>query len=126
MKIKKFQKGDNMVEKKCNFGIDDGKNFFAHEVSVNFNPTQFVFDFKCITPRVDPRSSDGPFISIGHNVILMDSFHTKRFIEFLKKRIEDYESEFGKIEKPHQLKVVEKKRKKRPKEKKAEAPSYFG
>jgi len=44
-----------MVEKKVNFGIEDGDNFFAHEVSVNFNPTQFVLDFKCITPRVDPR-----------------------------------------------------------------------
>jgi len=114
-----------MVEKKVNFGIEDGDNFFAHEVSVNFNPTQFVLDFKCITPRVDPRGEDGPFISIKHNVVLMDVYHAKKFIEFFKRRLDTYEGEFGKIERPKQLKKVEKKRKESKKEK-PETPTYFG
>jgi len=118
-----------MAEKKINFGINDGDNFFAHEVSVNFNPTQFILDFKCITPRVDPRSNEGPFINIKHNVVMMDVFHAKKFMEFLSKRIEDYEKEFGKIEKPSAVKKIEKKRQKEAKDsknKKTEAPSYFG
>jgi hypothetical protein len=117
-----------MAEKKINFGIDDGNSFFAHEVSVNFNPTQFIFDFKCITPRVDPRSNEGPFININHNVVMLDIYHAKRFLEFLDKRIKDYEKEFGKITKPKPIKIVEKKRDKKSKEKKEKVatPSYFG
>ena len=116
-----------MAEKKVNFGIDDGDSFFAHEVSVNFNPTQFVLDFKTVTPRIDPRSNEGHVINIKHNVVLMDVFHAKRFVEFLKKRIDDYEKEFGKIEKPKAIAALEKKRKNEPKNIQLEdAPSYFG
>ncbi|MFH1641710.1 MAG: DUF3467 domain-containing protein [Nanoarchaeota archaeon] len=118
-----------MVEKKINFGIDDGITFFAHEVSVNFNPTQFVLDFKSISPRVDPRSNEGAVISIKHNVVLMDVYHLKKFTEFLKKRIDDYEKEFGNIEKPNAIKIIEKKRQKEMKDKKTdsvEIPTYFG
>ena len=118
-----------MAEKKINFGINDGDTFFAHEVSVNFNPTQFVLDFKNITPRVDPRSSEGAVIALKHNVILMEIYHLKKFAEFLKKRLDDYEKEFGKIEKPEAIKIVEKKRKRESKDKEKESvevPTYFG
>ncbi len=116
-----------MAEKKINFGIDDGDNFFAHEASVNFNPTQFILDFKCITPRVDPRSNEGPLITIKHNVIMLEAYHAKRFLEFLQKRVDDYEKEFGKITKPKAMKMIDKKRKKMPKKKeKIDTPSYFG
>ena len=118
-----------MAEKKINFGIEEGISFFAHEASVNFNPTQFILDFKCITPRVDPRGNEGPFISIKHNVIMMDVYHAKKFIEFFKKRIDDYEKEFGKVEKPKAVKTIEKKRKKESKSSKntkTDTPSYFG
>ncbi|MFH2028171.1 MAG: hypothetical protein ABIJ08_03465, partial [Nanoarchaeota archaeon] len=60
---------ENAGEKRVNFGINDGDAFFAHEISVNFNPTQFVLDFKSITPRVDPRSNEGPVIALKHNVV---------------------------------------------------------
>lgn len=118
-----------MTEKKINFGIEDGPNFFAHEVSVNFNPTQFVLDFKSIAPRVDPRSNEGAVISIKHNVILMDVYHAKKFLDFMKKRVDDYEKEFGRIEKPAAIKTIEKKKKKEDKSRKKEkieAPEYFG
>ena len=118
-----------MTEKKINFGIQDGDTFFAHEVSANFNPTQFVLDFKNITPRVDPRSNEGPVVSIKHNVILMDVYHTKKFVEFLNNRLKDYEKEFGKIETPNAVKVIEKKRKAEAKDKNKESvdvPTYFG
>ena len=35
-----------MEEKKLNVSIVDGKTFYAHEASINFNPTQFILDFK--------------------------------------------------------------------------------
>ena len=53
-------------QKKINISINEGMEFFAHELSVNFNPTQFIFDFKCITPRVDPRSKEVPHLNIKH------------------------------------------------------------
>lgn len=116
-------------QKKINFAIDNGDAFFAHEVSVNFNPTQFILDFKCITPRVDPRSTESQVLSIKHNVVMLDAFHAKGFLEFLKKRLEDYEKEFGKVEKPKVLKTIEKKRKNlasKKKDTKPQGPTYFG
>ncbi len=32
-----------------NLAISDGDPFFAHEVSINFNPMQFILDFRCIS-----------------------------------------------------------------------------
>jgi hypothetical protein len=117
-----------MPERKINFDIKNGEVFFAHELSINFNPTQFVLDFKNVTPRVDPRSHEAPLISIKHNVILLEPYHTKKIIEFLSKRIKDYEKEFGKIEKPEALKALEKNRKKQVESRKdhVQTPSYFG
>lgn len=116
-----------MAEKKINFSIQEGDAFFAHEASINFNPTQFVLDFKSVTPRVDPRSNEGQVISIKHNVIILDVFHAKKFVEFMKNRIDDYEKEFGKIEKPKAIANLEKKKKVSKDEKKeGNIPNYFG
>ncbi len=116
------------MEKKINLSISEGDSFFAHEVSVNFNPTQFVLDFKNITPRMDPRNQEGPTLCIKHNVVLIEPYHLRKFAEFLNKRVSDYEKEFGKIEKPKAIDVYDKKQKKRKVEKKdkIQAPSYFG
>src|SRR3989338_9704029 len=116
------------MEKKINLSISEGDSFFAHEISVNFNPTQFVLDFKNITPRMDPRSSDAPTLCIKHSVVLVEPYHMKKFAEFLGKRMEDYEKEFGKIERPKAVEAYEKKQKKRKIENddKAQIPSYFG
>ena len=111
-------------EKKVNIGINDGMEFFAHETSINFNPTQFILDFKCITPRVDPRNKEGPTLVLRHNVIIIDPYHAKKLQELLGSVVGKYEKEFGKIEKPKQLKKAEKKIKVQ--EEKPEVPHYLG
>jgi|TARA_B100002003_G_C13871732_1_gene426180 hypothetical protein len=112
---------------KINLSIDDGEAFFAHELSTNFNPTQFVLDFKNVTPRVDARSKDAPVLRIKHNVVIVEPFHMKKIVEFLEKRIKAYEKTFGEIEKPKAIQIYEKKQKKSGgKEEKVKTPSYFG
>jgi hypothetical protein len=114
-------------KKQINMGIENGEDFFAHEMSVNFSPTQFIFDFRCVTPRIDPRTREAPFISLKHNVVLVDPFHAKRILEVLTKTIGDYEKQFGKIEMPKALEKHEKTVKKAQKEDSKETmPSYFG
>lgn len=122
-----------MTEKNVNMNIVDGDAFFAHEVSVNFNPMQFIFDFKCVTPRVDPRSKENIVLNMKHNVIMIDPYHAKRINTLLGEMIKKYEKDFGKIDKPKQLVNYEKKNKsKKGKSKttgtdgKTESPSYFG
>ncbi len=114
--------------KKINLGINDGKEFFAHEMSINFNPTQFIFDFKCITPRVDPRSKDVPYLSIKHNVVMVEVHHAKKIHELLGRVISDYEKKLGKIELPKAVKKARKESKKAKDEKSTEqaVPSYLG
>ena len=116
--------------KKINLGIQDGHEFFAHELSVHFNPTQFIFDFRSVTPRNDPRSKDAPFISIRHNVVLSEPYHAKRIYEVLGNVIKQYEEQFGKIEKPKAIEKYEKKMKKAVKDNKKSTketvPSYLG
>jgi hypothetical protein len=118
-----------MPEEKINMNINEGDAFYAHELSINFNPLQFVFDFKSVTPRVDPRSRDRASIVLKHNVVLTDPYHAKRVYELLGNVIKKYEKEFGKIEKPTPLKVLEKKSKKEPGKSKGkekiETPSYI-
>ena len=118
-----------MSEKKqINLGINDGTEFFAHELSLNFNPMQFIFDFKCMTPRNDARSRDTPFISLKHNIVMVDPWHAKQILELLSSMVKRYEEQFGKIEKPKALKRHEKNRKnvKSKKPAKTKAPSYLG
>ena len=116
------------AKKRLNLSINDGMDFFAHEVSVNYNPMQFIVDFKSITPRMDPRSQDGATISLKHNIVMLDVYHAKRFNELLGKVIAGYEKEFGKIEKPKALEKAEKKGNKKGKTKKERTaiPSYLG
>lgn len=118
-----------MDEKKVKMNISDASaDFFAHEASINFNTTQFILDFKCVTPRIDPRSKDGAVLNLRHNVIMVDAYHALKLHELLGEIIKKYEKEFGKIDAPKQLKMIEKKRKKA--EGKAaeinDSPSYLG
>ncbi|MBW3003116.1 DUF3467 domain-containing protein [Candidatus Woesearchaeota archaeon] len=120
-----------MEQKKINLSITDGDAFFAHELSINFNPMQFIFDFKNVTPRIDPRSRERNTLCMVHNVIMTDPYHAKQILELLKTVVERYEKEFGKIDKPKALKSLEKKVKKDVKnneEKKTtrETPHYLG
>jgi hypothetical protein len=120
----------NMMEqqKNINVSVNEGDAFFCHELSLNYNPLQFILDFKSVTPRVDVRSKDAPVISIKHNVVMLDPYHTKRFVELLSKVVNDYEKDFGKITKPKAVEKMEKKMAGNVGDKKATiaAPSYFG
>jgi len=115
-------------EKRLNVSINEGNEFFAHELSINFNPTQFVFDFRCITPRTDIRSKDAPVLNIRHDTILVEPWHAKEIQRVLANVIESYEKQFGKIEKPKSVKMMEKKQHAAGKsgEAKTLAPSYMG
>jgi hypothetical protein len=118
-----------MVEKKINLNIVDGDAFFSHETSINFSPTQFILDFKCITPRVDQRNKEAPSLNLKHNVVVIDAYHAKKVYGLLGSLLKKYEKEFGKIEKPKAIKMLEKKRKKSDKAKvvsETETPSYLG
>ena len=119
-----------MSEKqKINMSIMDGDAFFSHETSINFSPTQFIFDFRCVTPRIDARSPTAT-IALKHNVVMMEPYHAKQFLNIMSKVVKKYESEFGKIEKPDSLKKFEKKKNKRIKKaeesKTVKSPNYFG
>ena len=117
-----------MEKQKINMNIGDlAPDFFAHEASINFNPTQFIFDFKCITPRVDPRAKDSTVINLKHNIIMLDVYHALKFYELLGEVLGKYEKEFGKVEKPKPMKIIEKKRKTTKKtDSKTTTPSYLG
>ncbi len=121
------------MEKNVNMSINDGEAFFAHELSINFNPLQFTLDFKSVTPRVDARSKDSLVLSLKHNVIIVDPYHAKKIFELLGQTLSNFENEFGKIEKPKALEKYEKKVKSntkpntKPKGKAdTKSPSYFG
>ncbi len=116
-------------QQKINLNIIDGDSFYSHETSINFNPTQFVLDFKNVSPRIDPRSQEAPTITLKHNVILLEPYHTKQFYQLLGQAISKFESEFGTIEQPKALREFEKKHKKgleKVKSMKTQLPTYFG
>ncbi len=116
------------MTEQINLNIVDGEPFFAHEVSVNFTPTQFTFDFKCITPRTDPRSKNKASFLLKHNVVMIEPWHAKLMLGVLNKVVKRYEEEFGIIKKPNAIaKAQRKSNKKVDKEgKSTETPSYFG
>jgi len=117
-----------MKEQGINLNISDGNPFFAHEANINLNPTQFILDFKCVTPRNDPRSKDKPTFQILHNAIMLEPWHAKQLLEALKNGVKRYEKEYGKISKPDAILKAEKQRKKNSKKKDTVevAPSYLG
>ncbi len=113
-------------DKKVKFDIDNGREFFADEAGVIHNPLKIILDFRSITPRIDIRNQEFQPIVLRHNVVIMDPFTAKTFLDLLKKNLANYEKQFGKIKKPYQLKKSEKKGKKKAKGKSDKAPTYFG
>lgn len=101
-----------MNDKKVNVNIVDGDEFFGQEVSISYNPTLFNIDFRRITSRVDMRSNDANVVVLRHNVVILEPYVVKNLIEIMQKSVERYETEFGKIEIPEQIKKLEKKVKK--------------
>lgn len=114
-----------MEKKQINFDIDNGDVFFSDEIGVMHNPTKFIMDFKSITPRMDVRNKEFQPIVIKHNVIMMDPFTAKSFLEAFKDNLNKYEKKFGKIKMPKEYAKVKKPGKKA-KALPKDMPSYFG
>lgn len=116
-------------KEQINLAISDGDPFFSHEMTANFTPIQFTLDFKCITPRVDPRSKK-PSFQLKHNVIMLEPWHAKMVLAVLNNVIKKYETEYGTIKKPKAVEAAEKKQKKQISAEKGatktEAPTYLG
>jgi len=115
------------MTEQVNLNIVEGEPFFAHEASINYNPTQITLDFKCITPRVDPRAKK-PNFQLKHNVVMIEPWHAKALLTLLNDVVGRYEKDFGKIKKPKAIEKAEKIRKeKQANSKIAEvAPTYMG
>jgi hypothetical protein len=116
-----------MENKNLNVSVVDGDAFFCHELSLNYNPLQFVLDFKCVTPRIDVRSKDSPVIHIKHNVVMLEPYHAKKMLELLGKVVSDFEKDYGTINKPKAVEKMEKKMKDSGANKATiSTPTYFG
>jgi hypothetical protein len=115
-----------MGEQPINLNVMDGGAFYAHEASVNYTPIQFTMDFKCITPRIDPRGKGKPSFLLMHNVVMLEPYHAKALLEVLQNVVKKYEEQYGKIQKPKALAKAEKQQKKIVTEDaKVETPSYL-
>lgn len=93
-----------MADKNISFQIQDGRSFYADEVSITNSPTRIVFDFKITTPRVDVRSQQGQVpLVIEHSVVHMDAFLAKKLHELLGDHLKKFEDKHGEIEEPEAL-----------------------
>ena len=95
-----------MENKKINLSISEGIAFYGHEASINYGEGQFIFDFKCITPRIDPRSRDGPVVNLSHNVVMVNPEQAKSLYSQLGELLGKYEDD-GAIESTGFLPVLD-------------------
>lgn len=98
------------MENSINVQIDHREAaFYSDSISIIYNPTKFILDFKQNTPRIDQiQDKQQQTIAIKHNVIILDIKFAKIFMETLKKSVEGYEKKHGEIKIPKQQKKVEK------------------
>ncbi len=106
--------------------ISDGDAFYANESTINYNPTQFIFDFKCITPRIDQRNPNGNTVVLKHNVVVIEPWHIKLLHGVLAESLKRYEQDFGAIEKPKAIELWEQKNQQVPTQTSVRAPDYMG
>ncbi len=118
---------ENEGHTQVNLRIKDSEQFYSNEASINFNPNEFVIDFKCLTHLHD--LGDHRSVFLRHNIVLINPFHAKAFLVMLDKAIKQYEQNFGEIKKPDAIKKAEKLVKKQ-KDKEDPVPigenTYFG
>ncbi|MFA4886920.1 MAG: DUF3467 domain-containing protein [Candidatus Nanoarchaeia archaeon] len=113
-------------EKQINIRVKEGDPFLAHETTINYNPTEFVLDFKCMTPLQELNQQS---LLIKHNIVLLTPWHARSFLDALTRVIGDYESKFGTIKKPIELEKAEKLVKKQQQKTTVtsrQAENYFG
>ncbi len=112
--------------KQINIRVKDGDPFLAHETTINYNPTEFILDFKCVTPVQEVNQQS---LFIKHEVVLLSPWHAKSFLAAVEKVVKDYEKKFGEIKKPAELEKAEKMMKKQQKEAAqatGQVENYFG
>lgn len=128
MAKKEEKKEESKQSVQVNLRIRDGEQFYSNESSINFNPAEIALDFKCITHTHDLGDRKG--LILKHNIVLLNPFHAKNFLNMLAKVVRDYEAKFGEIKKPDSIKkaetLVKKEEKKRKENVKKDAESYFG
>ena len=89
-------------KKKVSLDIDQKREgFYANNVAIFNNPTEFVLDFTQVTPRIN-LVEDKQIITyvVKHNPIILEPKQAKNFLNLLKENISRYESKFGKIKLP--------------------------
>lgn len=90
------------MERNVNVQIDHREEaFYSDSISIIYNPSKFILDFKQNTPRIDQvHGKSQETIAVKHKVILLDVKFAKIFLNTLKKSIEGYEKKHGVIEVP--------------------------
>jgi hypothetical protein len=90
------------MERNVNVQIDHRESgFYSDSISIVYNPSKFILDFKQNTPRIDQvHGKSQETIAVKHKVIILDVKFAKIFLSTLKKSIEGYEKKHGKIEIP--------------------------
>jgi hypothetical protein len=84
------------------------EGFYTNSISIIYNPSKFVLDFKQITPRIEKiQGKEQQIFTTNHKIILIDPQFAKVFLETLKTSIENYEKKFGKIGMPKKKKKPE-------------------
>ncbi len=89
-------------KKKVNFDIDQNKEgFYANNIAIFNNPTEFVLDFTQVTPRIN-MVEEKQIVTyvVKHNAVVLEPKQAKNFFNLLKENIERYEKKFGKIQLP--------------------------
>ena len=97
-------------KRSINLNIDHSEpGFYSDSVSIIFNPSKFILDFKQSTPRMDSiQGKEQETIAVKHKTMLIDARFAKSFVETFKKAVDNYEKKFGKIELPKKPKVKKK------------------
>jgi len=98
------------MEKNINIQIDHREDgFYSDSISIIYNPSKFILDFKQSTPRIDQiHDKSQQTIAVKHKVIILDVKFAKIFLDTLKKSVEGYEKKHGEIKLPKITKKVEK------------------
>jgi len=84
-------------KKKDEIKIDYGNHaFFSDSITITFNRSKFIFDFKQTIPRIDTIDNKGKRTLVTHhNVIIVDAGFAKVFSKTLNKVVENYDKKFG-------------------------------
>ncbi|MEE9323665.1 MAG: DUF3467 domain-containing protein [Candidatus Aenigmarchaeota archaeon] len=90
------------MERNVNVQIDHRQEaFYSDSISIIYNPSKFILDFKQNTPRIDQiHGKSQETVAVKHKVIILDVKFAKIFMNTLKKSIEGFEKKHGEIKTP--------------------------